>query len=306
MALLAKWREVMDRRKFLGKSAGVLTAATVGSQLAACNHAPRADQKPWDVHIFLQRLKMLDDQITQKISFFKGDDLKTRQREALFRQSLSTLLFVGSLHDLSESSRRHPEVQNRLKAAMSTFDDTMFRTMTFLENTTKEERKCVQTTLREKKAVAKAFKGHFMKKGIEMGIPTTRLVHLNKILDQTIWQMGKQNPSLLIDPYIKRGDRLARKAGVTPKMRRAKGVMTTTVSSALQPVGADWRDEDKPPRRGVTAGAIILGIGATATAVGITAGAIGGGDAFILGGLFGWTPGAVLIVVGLILLAVGN
>jgi hypothetical protein len=216
----------------------------------------------------------------------------------LARQTLSTLLLAGSMHDLPPHAQQHPLIQQRLWNAMPVFNDTLFKMTTYVESHAKMEKKALMQKIKEEQKHFEAIREAFLREAKRQGIPPTRMAHLDKLMLHSQWRLHKQNPQVFLQEHIEKVDRLAKREGITPEERRRLGELSCDVVSAC-------RAPDATKDRLVTVGATLLGIGGALLLGGILGSVLGGSNAAIWAGVFGWTPGSLLAIVGLGLLVGG-
>ncbi|MCB9638007.1 MAG: hypothetical protein H6727_03770 [Myxococcales bacterium] len=314
----------MDRREFFVKTGALLATSFVGASMEGCQHTGGL-VSGFDAKAYLSRLEQVDKKMmTMPMELFPRSE-SGRKREAFVRQSLSSLLLAGSLHDLPEAGRRHPAILERVTQAGPVLGDSLFKAATLTESVSLEQRKEIQRFLqRDEKQLVK-MRASMLEQGLQAGVPKSRLVHMKQLWEHVQWRLQKQNPSLLFDSHVSKLDRIAAKEGISLEERRKMGQLTLQPYSACQGAvlfNSDGRvqsgsenayQKDHPPiskadvgekKRG-SVGFVLMGIGGALTVGGVIASAVGGGAGVIYGGIFGWTPGAILLLIGIPLAIVG-
>ena len=286
----------MERRDFLTQLGSLMALSAVGVVTEGCHHT-KSNGEDFDAKGFLARLDEAD-RITTKPTGLFGTTEEARKKEALARQTLSTLLLAGSMHDLPPHPQQHPLIQQRLWNAMPVFNDTLFKMTTYLESHAKMDKKALMQKVKEEQKHFEAIREAFLREAKRQGIPSTRLAHLDKLMLHSQWRLHKQNPQVFLQEHIDKTDRIAKREGITPEERRRLGQLSCDVVSAC-------RAPDPIKDRLITAGAVMLGIGGAMVIGGVLASILGGGNGVIWGGLFGWTPGSIISIVGLGLLVGG-
>ncbi len=303
----------MDRRDFFAKAGALMMTSMVGASMEGCLHTG-AGAGGFDVQGYLQRLDAADQKMMSLPSVFpKGEH--AQKRDAFVRQAFSSLLLVGSLHDLPEAVQRHPAIQERVLRAAPVLDNSLFKAATFVESFPMDQRKELQRFLQKDERQVKAMRASMLDYGTQAGVPKTRLIHADRLMDHIQWRMQKQNPSLLLDTHVAKVDRVAASLGISVEQRRTQGQLTLDpwsacrASSLLNPLGLEPSREslekDTPPvqaapkKKQGNVGFILMGIGGALTVGGIIASVVGGSNGVIFGGIFGWTPGAILLLIGI-------
>lgn len=303
----------MERREFFAKAGALMMTSMVGASMDGCVHRG-AGVGGFDVQGYLSRLDAADQKMMSLPSVFpKGES--HQKRDAFVRQAFSSLLLVGSLHDIPEAARSHPAIQERLLRAAPVLDNSLFKAATLVESVPAAQRKEIQRFLQKEERQVKAMRSLMLDYGVQAGVAKSRLIHADRLMDHIQWRMQKQNPSLLLDTHVAKVDRVAASLGISVEQRRTQGQLTLDplsacrVSSLLDPLAQEPSREslerDTPPvleapkkKRG-NVGFILMGIGGALTVGGVVASLVGGTNGIIFGGIFGWTPGSIMLLIGI-------
>jgi hypothetical protein len=149
------------------------------------------------------------------------------------------------------------------------------------------------------------------------GVPLKRRMQMRSIVAHVNWRMSHQSPSLLIDEYVQKAEKVAARHGQQEELRRhaaavafdetlwrvdeqlATGATGSATTATPKPSGQSASSNSAGSGAFTTAG-VLAGTGALLMGVG---GAIvGGGE---IAGAFIMTAGAVLLLSALIALIVG-
>lgn len=335
------------RRRFLkvGAAAGVAAAtggscAGLGSILGTEEAAPSSSLTAAQMDAYIARLDRGMKEISKQ-SFMEGivssksagsPEMKARAKEtdALVKKALHTLLFTGMYNDLPEENRTHPGMQARLDKAMPEMDEAVFGMTGKLAALSPAERSELQRALRQQPDAGLKISEALDDYAKKIGVPLKRRLQLRSMLTNLSWRMRAQSPSLLIDSYVEKVQKVAVRNGQSEELKR---YLATAVSTELlwrqqkpathaavnprdvrvdPPKGPELphKKKKRPPlqsekkkKRGggaITAGGVLMGIGGAALlAGGIILATAGIAGAFVM------TAGGVILVVGLIVLIVG-
>lgn len=305
----------MDRRAFLqATSMSSLTLAHVGARAEAppVPPVPRPGRVD-DMDAYLARVDAGLERIgrwsvTADFPAFSGD---REAADTLAGSALQTLFITGMLGDLPEDQQQHPGMQERVWAALPRMDDACDRMHAFLSSKTADELSRVQAALRGPDGIAKRVIDALDVEAERTGVSAWRRQQLRDIASAAAWRLANQPPSLVIDEYREKIERVdasdiaaeARRRWLASRVgeelfwsRADAGSHVTTAALANS---AQSRRE-----RRIARGAKVMGIGLLIGGLGVAL-AVGGENGTGVAGLVVATVGAVFFLVGLITLIVG-
>ena len=330
----------MDRRDFLEGAGGL---AALGA--AGCNNLVggllTTPAVPTDVDMgaFLKRLDGAMAAIVEPppgfgsalgrvlpASAVDGVTASGLRKVELVRESLRSLLLVGSFRDLPEKAQVHPGMQLRIRHAMPELDASTRGMRDALEDMSPTELHDVGRALRKDDALGPRILAALDDEAAAIGVMPERRAQMLRMGHDVCFRLRQSAPGL-IDEYGKKMRKLERldRSNRAAEQRIAarmgpdflgwraeieEHVRSWNVASGGDPVappaGAQVVTASDPPSddRGDTvllAGGIILGLGALVLAVGGIVLAVGGG----LGGAIAMTVGGVVSLAGIITLIVG-
>lgn len=218
----------MKRRDFLRVGAGgVVGAASLGGGSAAASPAPNFH--PEAVEAALER-------IDRRMASFRNMDFLPRgprteqerelfaQRTRLARSALRTFYITGAFTELDEHDRAHPGMQARIRRMQREMDGAVGGMATLLESLTPEQHRILQEELRRDPDLAVRIGEQFNQVAKDDGFGFVRRIDLRLAFDDVSRRMRAQNPSLLIDPYVRKVRRIQANIGSDAERERAVAV----------------------------------------------------------------------------------
>jgi hypothetical protein len=236
------------------------------------------------------------------------------------------MLTIGTFGDLSEQERAHPLMQQRMWDSAEMFDRTILGMTTFLEGTTREERRAMRKTLHDADGIGRAFQAALDHEGRGLRVPSPRLEHFHTLWNRTIRALQRPTHSTIIDEYIDKVDRVAGRCGITPELRRelalhwdgAKvadlasiaaagecGAYPTVATAGYADTPYGYRPRGQEYRR---MGFRLLGVGGGVTASGLlmlVLGAASGMEGLFVAALVLGTVAVILLIVALVFAVMG-
>jgi len=144
----------------------------------------------------------------------------------LVRRSVRALYVTGTFLDLPEESQLHPALQERMVAYAPELDDTVYDVLDALRELPEERRRHVRTTLRSRPDLPLDIAASINTLAKATDMSRTRRAQVRSSLTQAGWRLGKQNPSLVIDEYVKKIDKFApRDASDAELLRRYQTIV---------------------------------------------------------------------------------
>jgi hypothetical protein len=214
----------MDRRAFIDRMGSALVAATAATATAtaATTGKYQHGRVPVDVESAVRRMDEVCRGIDADPLFDEPSALIARRGfdRRLFRDAIKSMLTVGTFGDLSEQEQAHPLMQRRMWDSAEMFDRTILGMATFLEGTTREERRAMRRTLHDTDRIGRAFQTALDHEGRGLRVPSPRLEHFHTLWNRTVRALQRPTHSTIIDEYIDKVDRVAGRCGITPELRR--------------------------------------------------------------------------------------
>lgn len=140
--------------------------------------------------------------------------------DALARKSFRTLLTTGLVHDLPPQARNHPDLQARIARQSAEIDETVTEVTGMLSALPERERADIQKTLRKNPDIVMKITEALDADGKALGLesPSRRKIRLAGT--DISFRMRRQPPSLLIDHYVGKVERVAARRGADIALQR--------------------------------------------------------------------------------------
>ncbi len=312
----------MDRRAFVGVAA--LASLPLPKIRARADSAPVRPPTPRpgpveDMDAYLSAVdagmaKIADWSITSPYPDFHGDREATDQ---LARTAMQTLYLTGMFEDLPQEQQLHPGMQQRMWAALPLMDDAVERMHGYLGSRTDEDLATVQAAFQGTDGVAEQVGTALADAAAGCGTSAWRCEQLRAMASQAAWRLANQPPSLLIDEYQSKIERVdgsdiaaaARERWLASKVGEAVfwGRAAAEGSGALD-LGAVVEPAKSLRDRRIARGVKAMGIGLLIFAAGaglVAAGSNGTSSGLVGVGLVTGTVGAIWFLVGVLTLLVG-
>lgn len=256
--------------------------------------------------------------------------------EQLARQSVRALFAAGSFLDLPEEGRMHPGMQERMVSYMPEFDDTVATVTDRLRDLSEPQRRHLQRTLQKSPDLPMEIAAGLDRMARRTALSPGRRAQLRMAVTQVSWRLRKQNPSLIIDEYVDKVDRLAESPAIDARFLRqyqailgqavVQQVQTqanantqqtpSTTPSQPRPAEPDRRANAPrrvrkigrtPSERTVARGGKTIGLGLLVMLGGgvLTAAGVESSDGLLLAGCLGMTVGFVILLIGVLIFLVG-
>jgi hypothetical protein len=296
----------MDRWEFLKKSAlgaaGLTTTGSLGCTPGLPGSrrslAPHPDMTAY-LDQFDVGIARLDEwSIASSFPDFQGD---AALLDSLGRTSVKTLYSTGMFSDLPIELQVDPRMQDRMWAIQPAMDESIAGITNLLDRQAPEDLARVQAALRERPAFLRQFSELIDAEAARSGLSDARRYQFRTQLAQVGWRLQHQPPSLLLDEYLVKVEKVS--ASDIESEARQRWLAARVGERAF------WHQEQGKRGRRISRGLRTMGIGVLifgASALLIAAGS-GGNDAdgVIIVGAIGATVGSIFILVGLIMLLVG-
>jgi hypothetical protein len=195
----------MNRRDFLKAGAtGVLGAGGTPAEAAA---KPIFDPDSVETHL---------ERIDRRIAWLNQAPLTPRaakspeearlfaERSRLARSAFRTFYFTGAFLNMPEETQMHPGVQERIARMQPDMDFAVNGVADMLENLHQDERKVIQKELRDQPELGRQIGGMFHTIAQEDGFQLTPRLDIRLAFADMTQRLKTQNPSLLIDPCLKK------------------------------------------------------------------------------------------------------
>ncbi len=342
----------MDRRGFVGGLAagaglGIATSAA-GCGAGFVGAGTRLEVEPGEVERFCARF---DDGLPRiesrsPVSGALAREMLTGSREArrfaehadpIARRALRSLHVAGAYGDLSEGARAHPHVQERMARFAPEMDASVVELKTLLATMPEEKRREIGRALRNGEPAMQIAEA-IDEEARALDVSVRSRTKLRAAARHVAFRLSRQPPSLFIDEYVAKIDRVAASRGidilaqtgaaaqVTERMfwkAQRRDVQAETQRSEGRERGqglaapgsaqpTSWSDLERPPQHPpepartspgqgtIITGGWMLGIGAAVFAIGGVVLAAGE-----FAGVFVMTAGALGVIVGLVVLIIG-
>jgi len=217
----------MERRRFL--ELGALAGASATSQACAPSlHESTVPTEGGDFEL-RRRLRWLDRMMGSVEHVFprlfhdhEPRELSTHEHAdaQLTQSTFRSLLLMGSIGDLPEQERRHPEVTARLGHAAPEADYALLGMMARLSMMPADEHDTIQHALRDDPGIVDQIGDWMDQDARDLGVPLRRRLHLRKLLRHVGWRLRRQSLSTIVDEYASKVERIARAGseGSTPEL----------------------------------------------------------------------------------------
>lgn len=313
----------MDRRRFIENA----TTATLGAVAlgptgcaGALGSGPRPELPALSDPELEGRLARLDAGLEQLrgVSLYEDmfsvetlarrPDLRqyAERTNGMARRAMRSLLTAGTILDLPPASRSHAEVQRRLQAQSEELDESVLETTGYLAALPPDHRVQLAEVMRAQPALALDFVDAIDRRTEALGLGDASRRQLRNMGREVSFRMTRQAPSLVIDEYVGKVERIAARRGVEVSAQRwlttaaLEEVLWSPVAAGLSTTGAPGTAPNNK-KNILIAGGVLTGIG---TVLLVAGGLVISGSGSIAGA-FMLTGGAVLLLVGLIVLLVG-
>jgi hypothetical protein len=199
----------MKRRELLfgGAAAMGASAAQAGTQNPAQAAPPVYD--PQSVEATLAKidkrmaaLSELDLKPPHPTTAAEAELLDARVRVA--RAGIRSLYMLGVFTELPEHERAHPGVQARMKRMEPEMDHAVDGMATFLESLTPEDHRRLQKALKDDPHLGMRVGEQLEQVAKEDGFGFSRRADLRVAIDDYMRRMKTQNPSLVLDPLVRK------------------------------------------------------------------------------------------------------
>lgn len=290
----------MDRRNFVAKGfvgASGLAAAGPPGFLSA---AERGGSALYALDDYVARMdaglaRIGEWSIKSMIPAFEGDPAEL---DDLGRDALKSLYMTAMFSDLPVESQAQPDVQERMWAIQATMDRAVTGMSAFLERQTADTFARIRSALEADPTAVRGVMDFVDSEAARGGISTERRRQTRAMFEQARWRMGHQPPSLLVNEYLEKVERID--ASDIESAAREAWIASKVGEKVF------WAQEQERSRRQrrITRGLRTMGIGALVFVGGVIL--VAATDSALTGvGLLGGTVGSIMFVIGLIILLVG-
>jgi hypothetical protein len=307
----------MDRRSFIkvgvaGASGLVVAGASPLAAASAASAPPIGPAAPPDMDAYLARVDagLASIDAWSPSSVARGSRPDAEQLDTLGRKALKTMYMTAMFSDLPELAQQHPGMQSRLRKTLPIMDEAANGMTDWLASRSPEELARVQAALRDRQHPTMQVVEAIDEQAARVGVSRRRRLQVRAIATQADWRLRNQDPALLVQETL---ERVRRVSATDVKREAAEDLLAARAGEAIfwqeqlatAPIGGGpGTDPDstraKPRRSTAESGARLMGIGILTFGLGAAATAAG---AFPL--VFVATAGAILFVIGLVMLLVG-
>jgi hypothetical protein len=199
----------MKRRELLfgGAAAMGASAAHAGTQNPGQPAPPVYDPESLEATLAkmdkrMAALSELDLRPPRATNPAEAELLEARVRVA--RAGIRSLYMLGVFTELEEHERAHPGIQARMKRMQPEMDEAVDGMATFLESLTPEDHKRLQKALKDDPGLGMRVGEQLEQVAKEDGFGFTRRANLRVGIDDFTRRMKTQNPSLVLDPLVRK------------------------------------------------------------------------------------------------------
>ncbi len=314
----------MKRREFIQYLSNMLAGATSAS-LASCS-TMRAGYLLSGSDIGVTETLNNIDCINQTIDSDVLFDVPSQRlvergfNKTLCRDSIKSLLLLGTFGDLSKNKQAYPKMQQRMEHSAELFDKSVLGMATLLESLNRNERRQIKKLIKDDPNYIKSFQLAFNKVSENACVKQNRVDHFHSIYNKACLGLSRRNNNTVIDEWVEIADRAARRNGISSSLRRklAKEWDEELVQSIYELKSNSSKDtninqdtsnvknKNKTKKMGtkkrvIRAGGRLLGLG---LGTGVLGFAMTSGGNF--SGAFIVTLGATLLLAGLIVLIIAG
>lgn len=322
----------MDRRDFLtvgvGGASGFLAFAgdTEASMLKLPEGRPRPIPLP-DMDAYVAGIDAGMESISRwspcsTCPSYSGDP---EAIDNLARKSLRTLYMTAMFSDLPIEGQQHPEIQRRIFDAMPEMDEATSGMTAFLATRSPGNLDDLQLALRNPANPAMEIFEALDRQAAELGVSTPRRLQTRVMMTDASWRLRNQPPSLVISETLEkiekvvaadasdeaRTDWIAARVGEQIFWQRQQAGVAKLISAdeAVDDVAGGSSEGAKPDRstreKRLAKGARLMGLGLLVGVLAVAGAAVTSEHGIAWAFVFGATVGAVMILVGLLVLLVG-
>jgi hypothetical protein len=285
----------MDRRRFFTVSAASAAGLSLPASLEA--EPPSPEELTNTVAVDLDEYAARIDAGVARIAKWShgtapGDAIIATGREPLVQAAVTSLFVTGMLGDLPVAQQVDKRIQDRVVSALPVFDEAVDGMGEYLASLREHDLRAAADFLREPGAKDQIIT-RLDEEAALTGVSAPRRRQLRDMLSHVTWRIANQPPELVVNEYLEKTHRAAE---------------TNLESEAWQRLVASrageqlfWKRAESPPQpgesKGGSRGAKTLGIGLAVFAISTVLVAVGA-----FGFVFGMTVGAVMMLIGLIML----
>lgn len=284
----------MDRRDFITASAGAAVTMTVLPPTAhASGHASAVLEPPSDMGEYVARVDAGLDRIGRWSLTADTHDVAPDLPpiERLAQVSLQSLFMTGMLGDLPIHQQLDERMQSRVERMVPVFDEAVDGMSAYLGSRSTADLQTAATNLRQPGAIQRIVDTIEREAG-RTGVSAPRRRQLRDMLENVAWRLTNQPPSLVINEHLEKVDRAAQTDIESESRQRA-----IAARIGEQVFWEDDKERRAPRNPRFSRGVKLLGIGFVTFAV--SAGLVAAGA---FPAVFGATVGAVMMLVGLIMM----
>lgn len=225
------------------------------------------------------------------------------EREELARKAMYSLYMAGMFGDLHIENQLHPGMQDRMWAAAPIMDAALDEMADFLSSRPAEHLDSLRAVMRDRPEVSHRLITLVDEEALGSGVSEPRRAQLRAMFTDTGWRLGNQPPSLVIDEYLGRVDRVT--VSDVDDLARERWLMSRVSEEVF------WQAQESLRQQRINKGLRRMGIGAALFAGGALLVSLGdnGGDGGSviqwIGLIPGITGGSVLFVIGFFTLLAG-
>ena len=297
----------MDRRNFIKRGAVGATGFVAGTRPEGLAGAEVPKVPPLSTDEMESYLEKVDEGSSRILQWPLAERLGIAgelepEREELARKAVFSLYMAGMFGDLPVENQLHPGMQDRMWDAAPTMDEALDGLTEFLVAQPAESLETVRSALHGRPEVAHRIITLVDEEAERSGVSEPRRAQLRAIFNDTGWRLANQPPSLIVDEYVGKVQKVT--ASDVKELARERWLLSRFGEEVF------WQAQESARQRRISSGLRNMGIGVALFAGGLLLVNIGDTDGDIsaiqwIGLIPGITGGSVLFVIGFFTLVAG-
>lgn len=298
----------MDRRNFIRRGAVGATGFVAGARPEALRGAEIPKTPPMSTDEMEAYLRKVDEGSARILGWPLAEQLGIPgrlepEREELARRTMFSLYMAGMFGDLHVDNQLHPGMQDRMWEAAPIMDEALDELTDFLATRPPERLQVIRSALRDEPEVSHRILSLVDEEAQRSGVSEPRRAQLRAIFNDTGWRLANQPPSLVVDEYLGRVQKVT--VSDVEDLARERWLMSRVSEEVF------WQAQESLRQRRISRGLRQMGIGVALFAAGALLVSLGdngsdGGTVIQWIGLIpGITGGSVLFVIGFFTLIAG-
>ena len=159
-----------------------------------------------------------------------------RRDVLLVKKALRSLTLTGAYRELDVKAKEHPGVKRRVEAGQPELDEAVLGMAAILGDLNEGDRVELQRRLDADPSLAHRIAEQLDEDMKRMDMPPARRMRLRRLAQHITWRLKNQPVSLLLDEYVDKVDKVAKRVGYDEQLKRQ--IAARAAASAL----LSWRD----------------------------------------------------------------